>query len=343
MAASESRGMIEGFAKWWASFFRHRNLEASRAMELGAAVGAFMISIFAFLALSVSLGMPIFVVPIIALAIAIITPRLVRKYVAKLQKQTGELLLKSMFTIGPYEYFSLIIGAALSAFILSSFFFLALSVLFDFPIMTAFMLALAITIISPMIAHHYIIFTVQKRIREVDTNLLDALRHLASELSAGVPLSTAIQSIAEEDYGMVSELFRESVVLIKEGEDIDESFRIIAERTQSLQFQRFVATLSYASASGANVQGALEAYINELEFTQRNEISLYANEAVRMSTIMVIVTGVIPGLLVFMVSQGSVISSIRIPVIYLLPIYLIAFPLIKYLITVRLIKASPGV
>jgi hypothetical protein len=52
---------------------------------------------------------------------------------------------------------------------------------------------------------------------------------------------------------------------------------------------------------------------------------------------------VIPGLLVFMVSQGSVISSIRVPVIYLLPLYLIAFPLIKYMITVRLIKASPGV
>ncbi|MFA6036315.1 MAG: type II secretion system F family protein, partial [Candidatus Micrarchaeia archaeon] len=148
---------------------------------------------------------------------------------------------------------------------------------------------------------------------------------------------------AEEDYGMVSELFRESVVLIKEGEDIDEAFRMIAERTQSLQFQRFVATLSYAAASGANVQGALEAYINELEFTQRNEISLYANAAVSSSTIMVIITGVIPGLLVFMVSQGSVISSIRVPVIYLLPLYIIAFPLIKYLITVRLIKASPGV
>jgi len=263
--------------------------------------------------------------------------------IARIQKQTGELLLKSMFTIGPYEYFSLILGASLSAFVLSSFFFIALALIFSFSILTAFLLALAVTLISPMIAHHYIIFTVQRRIREVDVNLLDALRHLASELSAGVPLSTAIESIANEDYGMVSELFRESIVLIKEGEDVDMAFRIISERTQSLQFQRFVATLSYATASGANIQGAMEAYIKELEFTQRNEISLYANEAVRLSTFMVIVTGVIPGLLVFMVSQGSVISSIRVPVIYLLPLYLIAFPLVKYLITVRLMKASPGV
>jgi len=138
-------------------------------------------------------------------------------------------------------------------------------------------------------------------------------------------------------------LFRESVVFMKEGEDVDEAFRIISQRTESLQFQRFVATLSYATASGANIEGALKAYMEELTFTQANEISLYANEAIRLSTFMVIVTGVIPGLLVFMISQGSVISSIRVPVIYLLPIYLIAFPLIKYLLTVRLVKSSPGV
>ncbi|MFA6036314.1 MAG: hypothetical protein WC759_05145, partial [Candidatus Micrarchaeia archaeon] len=194
MVASESRGTIEGFAKWWAGFFRHRNMEASRAMELGAAAGAFILSVFAFMGIAVSLNLPIFIVPVIALAIAVLTPRIARKYIAKMQKQTGELLLKSMFTIGPYEYFSLILGAALSAFIISSFFFLALSLIFGFSIVTAFLLSLAITIISPLIAHHYIIFTVQKRIREVDTNLLDALRHLASELSSGVPLSTAIQS-----------------------------------------------------------------------------------------------------------------------------------------------------
>ncbi|VVC04114.1 Type II secretion system (T2SS), protein F [Candidatus Burarchaeum australiense] len=248
-----------------------------------------------------------------------------------------------MFTIGPYEYFALILGAALSAFVLSSFFFLVLAVVFHFSVLTGFLMALAVTIISPLIAHHYIIFTVQKRIREVDVNLLDALRHLLSELSAGIPLGTAIESIANADYGMVSELFRESVVLIKGGEDVDEAFRISSARTKSLPFQRFVATLSYATASGANIEAALKAYIDELEFTQANEISLYANEAIRDSTFMVIITGVIPGLLVFMISQGSVISSIRIPVIYLLPIYLIAFPLVKYLLTVRLIKSSPGV
>ena len=231
----------------------------------------------------------------------------------------------------------------MTAFVLSAFFFLALSVIFSFSALTAFLLALAITLMSPMVAHHYIIFTVHKRIREVDVNLLDALRHLLSELSAGVPLATAIESIANSDYGMVSELFRESIVLIKGGEDVDEAFRIISERTKSLQFQRFVATLSYATASGANIEGALRAYIDELGFTQRNEISLYANEAIRLSTFMIIVTGVIPGLLVFMISQGSVISSIRVPVIYLLPVYMIAFPLVKYLLTVRLIKASPGV
>ncbi|RLG20377.1 hypothetical protein DRN67_00010 [Candidatus Micrarchaeota archaeon] len=341
--ASGSKGRIEGFARWWAGFFKNRKLEANHAMELGAAAGAFIISIFFFLALSVSLGIPVFVIPVISLLVAVLTPRYVRKYILKIQRQMGDLLLKSMFTIGPYEYFSLILGAALSAFVISSFFFLILSVAFNFATLTAFLLALAVTIVSPMVAHHYIMFTVQKRIREVDVNLLDALRHMLSELSAGLPLATAIESIANSDYGMVSELFKESVVLIKGGEDVDEAFRIVSERTKSLQFQRFVATMSYATASGANIEGALRAYIDELGFTQKNEISLYANEAIRLSTFMIIVTGVIPGLLVFMISQGSVISSIRVPVIYILPIYVIAFPLVKYMLTVRLIKASPGV
>jgi len=343
VAAPGTRGRIEGFARWWANVFKKRRLEANRAMELGAAAGAFIISIFIFMAISVSFALPIFVIPVLALLVAVLTPRLVRKYVAKMQRQMGDILLKSMFTIGPYEYFAFILGAALSAFVVSSFGFLILSVVFNFSTLTAFLLALAITIIAPLIAHHYIMFVVQKRMREVDVNLLDALRHLLSELSAGVPLASAIESIANADYGMVSELFRESIVLIKGGEDVDEAFRITSERTASLQFQRFVATLSYATASGANIESALTAYINELGFTQKNEISLYANEAIRLSTFMVIVTGVIPGLLVFMISQGSVISSIRIPVIYLLPIYLIAFPLVKYLLTVRLIKNSPGV
>lgn len=257
-------------------------------------------------------------------------------------KATKLLILQSGVDITPDGYSSFVLGAGLTGFLLSLVYFSALAVYFQFAFQLVLLLSLIMLFVSTLTAIHYFDFLVRSRERDVELNLLDALRHLLSELRSGIPLHNAVESVARENYGVVSELFRESLVRIKEGEEVNDAFLEISLRTPSITFQRFVATLSYAMGSGVNIANVLENFIKEIEISRRNSVSLYTNEAVKYSVLIIFLTGIIPGITVLLLSQGSILAGFRVAVPLIAPFYLLIFPLVKYLIMMRLVRVSPG-
>jgi pilus assembly protein TadC len=234
-----------------------------------------------------------------------------------------------------------VVGVGLSSLILSAIYFSLIAVYFQFTIYQAVFLSLIMLFVSTFMAVSYFNFIVHSRTRDVELNLLDSLRHLLSELRSGIPLHDAIESVARENYGVVSELFRQSLVRIKEGEEISDAFVEISMRTPSVTFQRFVATLSYAMGSGVSIVNILENFIREIEISRRNSISVYTNESVKYSIFLIFITGIIPGLLVLLLSQGSILAGFRIAIPLVAPFYLLLFPLAKYLIIMKLVGISP--
>jgi len=257
-------------------------------------------------------------------------------------KATKLMILQSGVDITPEGYSSFALGTGLSCFIIAIIYFAVLAAYFQFTFYLALLLSLIMLFVSTLMAIHYFDFIVRSRARDVELNLLDSLRHLLSELRSGIPLHDAIESIARERYGVVSELFRESLVRIKEGEEIHDAFREISMRTPSITFQRFVATLSYAMGSGVNIANVLENFIKEIEISRRNSISVYTNESVKYSILLIFLTGIIPGVLVLLLSQGSILAGFRIAIPLVAPFYLMLFPLAKYFMMMRLVRISPG-
>lgn len=250
-------------------------------------------------------------------------------------------ILQSGIDITPEGYSSFVVGVGLTALILSAIYFFFIAAYFQFTFYLALFLSLLMLFVSVFMAMSYFDFIVHSRTRDVELNLLDSLRHLLSELRSGIQLHDAIESIARENYGVVSELFRESLVRIKEGEEISDAFVEISMRTPSVTFQRFVATLSYAMGSGVNIVNVMENFIREIEGSRRESISIYTNESIKYSILLIFATGIVPGLLVLLISQGSILAGMRIAVPLVAPFYLLLFPLVKYLIMMRLVSISP--
>ncbi len=250
-------------------------------------------------------------------------------------------ILQSGIDITPEGYSSFVVGVGVTSLVLSVIYFSFIAAYFQFTLYLALFLSLIMLFVSTFMAVSYFDFIVNSRKRDVDLNLLDSLRHLLSELRSGIPLHDAIESIARENYGVVSELFRQSLVRIKEGEEVSDAFVEISMRTPSVTFQRFVATLSYAMGSGVNIVNVLESFIREIETSRRSSISVYTNESVKYSIFLIFLTGILPGLLVLLLSQGSILAGFRVAIPLVAPFYLLLFPLVKYLIMMRLVGISP--
>lgn len=193
------------------------------------------------------------------------------------------------------------------------------------------------------LARFHFRFLVRKRARDIDLNLLDALRHMLGELESGLGLQEAVSAVARGNYGAVSELLKEAYVRMKEGESIETAFREVGERTPSRAFEEFSASVAYYASTGSSIEGVLEKRIRELELSQRTSVAIYTNEALKLSTFVVVLTGVLPGLLIFVLAEGGFVFGFRLPVETFMLVYLIGFPAAKYVMQARLMGISPGV
>lgn len=205
------------------------------------------------------------------------------------------------------------------------------------------LLAFPLALLGVLFARYHFEFLVRKRARDVDLNLLDAVRHLLSELRSGEGISSASLHVASEDYGAVSDLLKEALIYINEGASIEGAFREVSTRTPSEMFRNFAASLSYSLSTGNSLVQVLEKHIRELELSQRTAVSIYTNECSKLSTFVVVLTGVLPGLLIFALAEGGFVFGFRLPVESFMFIYLLAFPLSKYVMQARLASISPGV
>ncbi len=255
---------------------------------------------------------------------------------------TREKVAYAGLDLTPSEYAALAFGNGISALVLLMAIGLALAVSFQFPLTYAAVLSVAAFAFAVVASAQYVEFLAASRARDVDLNILTSARHMLAALKSGVPLYDAAAAVAKNDYGAVSELFSEALVRIREGDDVDAAFRSVAARTQSVSFKRFSAAIGYAMGHGTKLELVLEDFARQMEARQRHEVSMFSAEATKLGLLSVTLTGILPGMLVFIISQAQIIGNMRIGIALLLPIYA-AFLLVKYFLLNRLMKATPGV
>lgn len=133
---------------------------------------------------------------------------------------------------------------------------------------------------------------VRKKVREVERNLIFALRTILIEVKSGVSLFDAINMVAVGNYGEVSREFKKAIDEIDTGTIEETALEELAANNPSLFFRRAVWQIVNGLKAGADISQIMTALVDALAKEQRNQIREYGG-SLRILSLMYMMLGVI--------------------------------------------------
>jgi archaeal flagellar protein FlaJ len=137
---------------------------------------------------------------------------------------------------------------------------------------------------------------VNRRVKQVERNLLFALRSLLIQIRSGVPIFNAMASIAMGNYGAITEEFKIVVEKVNAGRPVVEVLEELAVRNPSIYFRRALWQLVNSLKSGSDVGKNLEDVIKSLAKEQLVEIGRYKSILNPLSMMYMMVAVIAPSL-----------------------------------------------
>ncbi|MBI2084722.1 MAG: type II secretion system F family protein [Candidatus Aenigmarchaeota archaeon] len=151
-----------------------------------------------------------------------------------------------------------------------------------------------------LLSFFYVIFypkvLVTRKVRELEKNLLFALRHLLIQTKSGIPLFDAIASVAKSNYGLVSHEFNEVVRKISTGTSDVDSLEELSLKSPSLYFRRALWQISNTIRAGADISTTLENIVVNLANEQRILVRKYGSQLNPLAFIYMMFGVIIPSL-----------------------------------------------
>jgi archaeal flagellar protein FlaJ len=164
---------------------------------------------------------------------------------------------------------------------------LVLAVLFSMlvTVFLSFLLFIILTVINPLflivlpfIALAIFLFSIfifsyilpmqkaKQRGAQIDTELPYALRHLSTELQAGIGLYKTLQSIAKNDYGLLADELSRTIIEIENGTDTKTALRHTALRSQSKNFNIALFHIIRTLNTGGNLAQSIDGVAETVSF-----------------------------------------------------------------------------
>ncbi|MBU0470528.1 MAG: type II secretion system F family protein [Nanoarchaeota archaeon] len=116
-----------------------------------------------------------------------------------------------------------------------------------------------------------------KRIKQLDADLLEALRAVTIQLNSGVPLFEAMTIISKQNFGEVSSEFGKAVKRINAGVPQAEALEQIALQNPSQYFRRALWQIINGMKEGATINEVLKTVIENLSKEQIIQIEQYGS------------------------------------------------------------------
>ena len=147
----------------------------------------------------------------------------------------------------------------------------------SFPVV-AFVGSVAVSFVSYIYVINYPKIVVVKKVRELEKNLLFALRHLLIQVKSGVPLFDSMVSVSKSNYGLISHEFNEAVRKISTGQKDVEVLEELTLKNPSVYFRRSMWQITNAIREGADIGNTLEVIITSLSNEQRVMVRQYGSQ-----------------------------------------------------------------
>ncbi len=192
----------------------------------------------------------------------------------------------------------------------------------------------------------------KKRAESLNVELPFALRHMGTELRAGIGLYKTLQTIATADYGVLSEEFARTINEIEEGTDTREALRHFATRTQSKALRSSLMHIIRALKTGGNLSDIMNNIAEDVSFELRMKMRDFAEKMNFFGVIFIFGAIVMP---VFIAILGaianaplgaggvSVFSAIPLGPTNMAIIFIVMLPMLLGLLTYYLYISQPKV
>lgn len=167
-----------------------------------------------------------------------------------------------------------------------------------------------------------------RRMRVLESDLLNALQHMLIEIKSGVPLFNSMVSIST-DYGEISEEFKKVVKEINAGKSEIGALEESSRRNPSLYFRRTIWQLTNSIKAGSDIGNALEAIVYNLTQEQIIAIRKYGQELSPYTLIYMLVAIIMPTLGITFLIILSSFAGIVIPKL-IFPLIIIVLAIFQY-------------
>lgn len=136
----------------------------------------------------------------------------------------------------------------------------------------------------------------KRKVRDLERNIVFALRTMLIQIRSGVTLFDAINSVANGNNGQVSVEFRKAVKRIDTGTYQNDALEEIAENNPSLHFRRAIWQLVNGLKAGSDVSQVMESLVETLSNEKLNQIKRYGNSLKMLSLMYMMLGAIFPGL-----------------------------------------------
>lgn len=179
----------------------------------------------------------------------------------------------------------------------------------------AFPAAIFMGFVTLVYIRKYPSLIIQRNVKNIERNLLFALRHFYVQVKSGVSIFDAMNSVAGGNYGGVSQEFRLAIKRINSGVSIETVLEDVALKNPSTYFRRAIWQISNGVKAGSDISSLLKVVIDGISSDQRIAIRRYGSQLNPLTLIYMMVAVVLPSLgvtflLVLSSFSGLVVSEI---------------------------------
>ena len=144
-----------------------------------------------------------------------------------------------------------------------------------------------------------------KKVAQMDRDLLFAARHLRIQTTAGVPLFESLVS-ASHGYGVVSDEFKKVVTAVQAGGNLADALEDSAVKNPSYYYSRILWQMSNAVKAGTDIGPVLSDIVEFLSEEQRIEVRNYGAQLNSLAIMYLMVCIIVPTIsLIFLMVISS--------------------------------------
>jgi flagellar protein FlaJ len=226
------------------------------------------------------------------------------------------------------EYLAIAIFSSLFWFSIIFLLFLSLTTLINKSfVYLSFVFSILISVIAFVYITFYPNFISSKKNRDIERNLLFAIRHLYIQIKSGVSLFDALVSVSKGNYGLVSEEFNKCTKEIATGKEEISALEELTFKIPNTDFKRVVWQIVNSLRAGGDIGNTLNVMSQNLSEEQKVKIRKYGSQLSPMALMYMMLTVILPTLGITFLIIFSTFSGIQLPetVFYMIMIVLAIF------------------